>query len=258
MGSPAEGAPLSGSTPLYDKTFSTFAPLAALPVEESDRHYREVHAPFARRFLREMDQVVSYHTARATAELDLGGGWLQRPRAFRYITMRFLPGRTLELPEELHERIVQDHRSCLRDLRSFRVHEQVLLDRLSGQSGVSKHVIELERRADVTRDEADHHLDEQLKVLADQAHGAYGLRQLVVNRVQVEVETAPVDEPGQRPLRRPLPSTPAQAFLELYADHADWAEEWLSRPAVRGVVQDSWWGVARCYRVAEESGVDRR
>lgn len=249
---------MPGQAPSYDKTFSTFAPLAAQPVEASDRHYREVHAPFARRFLREMDQVVSYHTARATAELDLGGGWRQRPRAFRYITMRFLAGRSLELPEDLHERIVQDHRSCLRDLRSFRVHEQVLLDRLTGQTGVSKHVVELERRPDVGRDEADAYLDKQLQVLADEAHGAYGVRQLLVNRVETEAETAAVDEPGQRPLRRPLASTTAQAFVELYADHADWGEEWLARPAVRAVVQDSWWGHARCYRVAEECGVDRR
>ncbi|MCW2613534.1 MAG: hypothetical protein JWN08_528 [Frankiales bacterium] len=249
---------MTGQAPPYDKTLSTFAPLAALPTEESDRHYREVHAPFARRFLREMDQVVSYHTARATAELDLGGGWRQRPRAYRYIAMRFLPGRSLDLPEELHERIVQDHRSCLRDLRSFRVREQVLLDRLSGQTGLSKHVVELERRPATTPDEGDRHLDQQIEVLAEQAEGAFGLRQVLVDRVLGEAETEPVDEPGQRPLRRLLPSTAAQAFVEVYADHADWAEQWLARPAVRAVVQDPWWGVARCYRVSEECGLDKR
>lgn len=244
--------------PSYDKTFSTFAPLAALPVEESERHYRDVHTPFARRFLRELDQVVSYHTARATAELDLGGGWQQRPRAFRYIAMRFLPGRSLELPEELHERIVQDHRSCLRDLRSFRVREQVLLDRLWGQVGLSKHVVELERRPGTSPDEGRRHLREQLRVLAEQAVGAFGLRQVLVDHVLAEAETEPIDEPGQRPLRRLLPSTSTHAFIEIYADHADWAEEWLARPAVRAVVQDPWWGTARCYRVAEECGLDRR
>jgi hypothetical protein len=249
---------LPGQALPLDKTFSTFAPLAALPVEESDRHYREVHAPFARRFLREMDQVVSYHTARATAELDLGGGWRQRPRAFRYIAMRFLPGRSLELPEELHERIVQDHRSCLRDLRSFRVREQVLHDRLRGQTGLSKHVIELERRPGVPAEEGERYLDKQLAVLAEQAETAFGLRQVLVDHVFGEAETEPVDEPGQRPLRRLLPATTAQAFVEVYADHADWAEEWLARPEVRAVVQDPWWGVARCYRVAEECGLDRR
>lgn len=249
---------MPGQAPRYDKTFSTFSPLAAQPVEESDRHYREVHSPFARRFLREMEQVVSYHTARATAELDLAGGWRQRPRAFRYITMRFLPGRSLELPEELHERIVQDHRSCLRDLRSFRVREQVLLDRLSGQTGTSKHVVELERRAGTSPDEGDRYLDKQLEVLAEQAQGAFGLRQVLVDHVLGEAGTEPVDEPGQRPLRRLLPSTTAHAFVEVYADHADWAEEWLARPAVRAVVQDVWWGVARCYRVAEECGLDKR
>lgn len=173
------GRPLPGQAPSYDKTFATFAPLAALPVEESDRHYRLVHTPFARRFLREMDQVVSYHTARATAELDLGGGWQQRPRAFRYIAMRFLPGRTLELSDELHERLVQDHRSCLRDLRSFRVREQVLHDRLSGQVGLSKHVIELGRRPGTSPEEGTHHLAEQLTVLAEQAADALDRKSVV-------------------------------------------------------------------------------
>ncbi len=172
-----------------------------------------------------MDQVVSYHTARATAELDLGGGWRQRPRALRYVTTRFLPGLSLELPDELHERIVQDHRSCLRDLRSFLVREQVVLDRPTGQTGPSKHVVELERRPGTDREEADRYLDKQFEVLAGEADGAHGLRQLVVDHVEPEGETAPVDEPGQRPLRRPLPSTPAHAFVEIYAEHADWAEE---------------------------------
>lgn len=249
---------MPAEVPTYDKTFSTFAPLVALPVEESDRHYREVHAPFARGFLREMDQVVSYHTARATAELDLTGGWRQRPRAFRYIAMRYLLGRSLELPEELLERIVQDHRSCLRDLRSFPVREQVLLDRLSGQTGLSKHVVELERRPGTSPDEGARYLQKQITVLADQVGDSFGLRQVLVDHVIGEGETAPVDEPGQRPLGRLLASTTAQAFVEIYADHADWAEQWLARPAVRAVVRDPWWGVARCYRVVEECGLDKR
>ena len=81
---------------------------------------------------------------------------------------------------------------------------------------------------------------------------------MLVDHVLGEAETEPIDEPGQRPLRRLLPTTSAQAFVEVYADHADWAEEWLARPAVRAVVQDPRWGVARCYRVAEECGLDKR
>ena len=243
---------------LYDKTFSSFAPLASQPVEESDRHYREVHAPFARRFLREMEQVVSYHTGRVTAELDLGGGWRQRPRAFRFIVLRYLSGRSLELPEELHERIVQDHRSCLRDLRSFPVREQVVLDRLHGQTGLAKHVVQLERRSDTSAEEAARYLAKQVDVLAEQAQGAFGLRQVLVDHVLGEAETEAVDEPGQRPLRRLLPATPVQAFVEVYSDHTDWAREWFALPAVRAVVQDPWWGLVRVHEVAEECGLDKR
>lgn len=244
--------------PRWGKSISHFLPLAALPEEESDRHYREVHTPFARRLLRGAEQVVSYHTARVTAELDLAGGWRQRPRAFRFIVMRFLPGRSLEFPEVVHERIVQDHRNCLRELRSFPVREQVLLDRLSGQTSLVKYVLELDRRADTSQQAADEHLGEQLAGLVEQMDSAFGLRQVLVDHVEGEGATEAVDEPGQRPLGRLLPQTRRHAYVEVYADHPDWAQEWFAQPAVADVLRDPWWDTVRCYRVAEECGLDRR
>lgn len=249
---------MADDEPGWVKRIAHFLPLAALPAEESDRHYREVHTPFARRLLREAEQVVSYHTAKVTAELDLAGGWRQRPRAFRFIVMRFLPGRSLELPEDVHERIVQDHRSCLRELRSFAVSEQVLVDRLRGQTSLVKYVLELDRRADTSPADADRHLAERLAGLAEQVDRAFGLRQVLVDRVEGEAATEAVDEPGQRPLGRQLPDTRRHAFVEFYADHPEWAEEWFALPAVDRVLRDPWWERARCYRVAEECGLDRR
>lgn len=244
--------------PRWHKSVSRFQPLAARTVEECDRHYREVHTPFARRLLRGMEQVVSYHTARVTAQLDLAGGWRQRPQAFRFIVLRFLAGRSLEFPDDVHERIVQDHRNFLSDLRAFPVHEEVLVDRLQGQTSLVKYVVELDRRPETSPQDADEHLTAQLDVLLRQADRAFGLRQVLVDRVQGEAATEPVDEPGQRPLRRMLPETGTAAFVEIYADHPDWADEWFALPEVRSVLQDPWWRQARCYRVAEECGLDRR
>jgi hypothetical protein len=243
---------------LYDKSFSHFSPLRSLPAEESERHYRDVHAPFARRFLREMSQVVSYHTGRVTAELDLGGGWAQRPRGFRFIVLRYLSGRALELPEDLHERIAQDHRNFLRELRAFPVREQVLVDRLTGQTALEKYVVELDRPDGAAAAEAADRVRQLVDLMAEQSEGAFGLRQLLVNHVLGEGETVPIDEPGQRPLRQLLPQSTRQAVLEIYFDNHEWAEDWFRRPAVRGALLDPWWALARTSRVAEECGMDKR
>lgn len=243
---------------MHDKVFATFSPVAALGAEESDRHYREVHVPFAQRMLRAREQVVSYHPGRVTAELDLAGGWRQRPTGFRHIVLRFLPGRSLELDDVLHERLVQDHRRCLSDLRSFPVQEEVVVDRLRGQTSLVKHVVELDRPAGADAAAADDRLAQLVACLAAEAGGAFGFRQLLVDRVTGEGATEAVDEPGQRPLRRLLPSTERHAFVELYLDGDAWAQEYLARPGVREALQDPWWASTRVSRVDEECGMDRR
>ena len=240
-----------------DKTFAHFLPLASLGGQECDRHYREVHQPFARRMLRAQPQVLGYSTDRVRAERDLAGGWLARPRAFRYIAMRYESGRSLELPPEVRERIVQDHRRCLRELRSFRVREQVLVDRATGRSGLQKLVLELDRPTGVPAPVGEQRLAGWLDGLQRQADDAFGLRRVVVDHVLGEQATAPVDEPGQRPLGHLLPETRRQAFVEVWFDHLDWADEWLDRPAVAGALLDPFWTVL-VSAVQEECQLDQR
>ncbi|WP_433496594.1 hypothetical protein ACQP1K_16470 [Sphaerimonospora sp. CA-214678] len=246
----------SGGT--WDKTISHFLPASAVTPEEADRYYRRVHSRFARRFLREKSQVISYHVNRATAEYDLLGGWERRPRAFRYVVLRYLPGRGLEYSDDLRETVVADHRLFLRELRPFRVREEVLLDRLAGQTALEKYLFEFDRADGVDPAAAREHLDGGLNTLAEEASSAFGIRQILVDHVIAEQMTAPVDEPGQRPLPRTLPSTSRQAFLEVYFDQREWAEEFFARPSVRAVLQDRFWAAAHGYRVEEQCGLDRR
>jgi hypothetical protein len=241
-----------------DKTVSHFLPLSVVTAEEADRHYERVHTRFARQLLRQRAHVVSYHTARAVAQYDAAGGWAQRPRAFRFIVLRFLPGRGLELPDESRAAIVEDHRAFLRELRPFRVREEVLLDRLRGQTALEKYVFELDRPEGASREGAGAHLRARLRTLTDEAATAFGLRQLLVDHVLSEGATEAVDEPGQRSLPHALADTPRQAFLELYFDHREWAEEFFARAAVRAVLQDRYWQPIRGYRVVEKCGLDRR
>jgi len=241
-----------------DKTISIFQPLDASTPHEVDRHYRQVHTRFARNFLREMPQVMSYHISRAEAEFDLNGRWNQRPRAFRFIVMRFQPGRSLEAPDALRRAIVQDHRTFLRELRAFHVLEETVVDRLAGQTALQKYVFEFERPAEVSAEQAAAHIVQALGVLREQAGAAFGLRQVLVNHVLSEGEVAAVDEPDQRPTGQLLPSTTRQAFLECYFDQQEWAEDWFARPEVRAIVTDPFWALARGSRVDEQCGLDRR
>lgn len=239
------------------KNISHFLPVSTVPPEECDRHYTDVHSRFARGFMRAADDVVSYHINRAVAEYDLVGDWRQRPRAFRFIVLRTKDG-PLRLPPHLAAVVAEDHRAFLRELRSFPVEEVTVLDELRGQTSLVKYLFELDRHPDTDPADARRTLDAQTAALAEQANHALGLRLLVANHALGERETAPIDEPGQRPLATLLPQTTKQGFLELWFDQREWAEEWFRRPAVRELLQDPAWALCRGYRVEEECGIDRR
>jgi len=239
------------------KTISHFLPVSTLPIEECDRHYREVHTRFARRFMRDMDDVVSYHVNRATAEFDLVGDWRQRPRAFRFIVIRTRSG-PLRMAPELAAVLAEDHRGFLRELRNFPVEEQVVVDELRGQTALVKYLFEFDRPPGTHPAEARRMIDGTVAALAAEAGEALGLRLLLANHVLGEREAAPIDEPGQRALPTLLPETCKQAFLEFWFDQQEWAEEWFRRPEVSTALRDPAWALARGYRVDEECGLDRR
>jgi hypothetical protein len=240
------------------KSIAQFLPLTGQRPNASDRHYRRVHTPFARRTLREMPHVLSYHTDRARAELDLAGGWAQRPHAFRFVILRFEAGRSLEFPPEVRAQIAEDHRNFLRDFRGFVVDEHVVLDRLSGQTALVKYVVEYERADDADAAQAVARLEDALRAVAAHRPERFGLRQLLVNRVTAEAVAEPIDQPGQRTTDRVLPDTTKAAFVELYFDSRDRAEEWFAQPTVHDALFGGRWHLTRASRVSEECGFDRR
>lgn len=242
----------------WAKVVGRFDPLASLPLAECERHYTEVHFPFAQRQLRTMPHVVTYHTNRVTAELDLAGGWRQRPRAWRFVLLRFQPGRALGFPPDVAEAVAQDHRNVLSNLRSYQVREDVRLDRLTGQTALAKYLFEVDRDPAVPAQESADRLAAGIGRLRDLAADAYGLRLLTADWVLSERAATPIDEPGQRPSPVPLPSTDRLAYLELYADAEEWAEQWLATPDVRAVLRDPFFPSFAGYRVEERCGLDTR
>jgi len=244
--------------PAISKTIARFDPVSSRSPAECERHYAEVHTPYARRLLRDVDDVATYHTARAVAQYDITGGWRAKPAAWRFVVLRFPAGRGLRLPPQTREVIAQDHRNFLRDLRTCVVEERLLVDRRSGQTQHEHYLIELDRHPDADPGAAVRRVEGMVQGLLSEQSAAYGIRLVVLNMVQAELAAAAIDEPGQRSLGQPLPQTCKVAYLDFAFDHREWAEEWFARPAVRSLVQDPWFAVARGYRLEVESAIDKR
>lgn len=240
------------------KSIARFDPVTTHPVEESERHYREVHFPWAQRMLRERPQVLTYHTNRVLRQYDLRAAWNQRPTAWRFVLLTFEPGRGLELDGDTAELIARDHPNCLRNLRSCPVEETLLLDRRCGQTSLQKYLVELDRAPGVTADEADHRLDVLVDGLLGHLDRAFGARLVRRNRVLGEGATVPVVEEGQRGTGELRPETDKHAYLELYFDDTAWGDELFARTEVRALLRDRCFSTLETYHVEERCGLDRR
>ena len=204
-----------------------------------------------------MPSLVSYHTDRAVAQADVNGGWGQRPRAWRFVVLRFAPGETLAFTPEQNEMVAQDHVNCLYRLRSCEVQETVLLDRLDGQLALSKFMIEADRHATADPVQAW----EVFAALAERTlaamQDAFGARRLIVNRVVNEVECAALDVEGQRPIGV-LEDTSRLGYIEAYFDHHRWGEHALGVLAAEGALRDRALVDANLLRVEELTPLDMR
>ncbi len=127
------------------KSIGRFDPTPSRTLEECERHYTRVHVRMAQDLLRPVPSLLSYHTNRAVAQADVNGGWNQRPRAWRFVVLRFTPGATLVFTPQQNEMVAQDHVNCLYRLRQGDVDEHVLLDRLDRQLALAKFMIEADR-----------------------------------------------------------------------------------------------------------------
>lgn len=238
------------------KMISRFDPASRHPLAEAERHYATVHFPFAQALLASMPQIRSYHVNRVTRQLDLAGGWAQRPLAWRFVVLTFRPGRSLEFDTQTTDRIAQDHTNFLRRLRSTVVAESVPVDRLAGQTALRKYLIEIDRPAKPTED-TDRHLASLEAIVADEAANAFGVRQVRCNRVVVELAAEPVEEEGQRSTDRPLADTDKLGYIEIYADDDRWGDALFGAPRVLAALRQA---TLRChaYAIEERCGLDRR
>jgi hypothetical protein len=222
------------------KHFSRFDATPSRSPEECERHYTTVHVRMAQEALRPMPSFLSYHTNRAVAQADITGGWKQRPRAWRFVVLRFKPGETLAFSPAQNEMVAQDHVNCLYRLRSCDAEETVLFDGIRGQTALAKFMLEADRPASVDPEQAWGSFTELADRVRSAMDGAFGARALFLNRVLNEVECEPIDVEGQRPIGI-LDETTRVGYLEAYFDHRRWGEEALSvlaRDGALGRVRD--------------------
>jgi len=237
------------------KVIGRFDPTPSRTPEECERHYTEVHVRMAQELLRPMPTLLSYYTDRAVAQADVNGGWRQRPRAWRFVVLRFTPGETLAFTPEQSEMVAQDHVNCLCRLRSCEVEEDVLLDRLNSQLALAKFMIEADRAPGVGADAAWTSLRELAGRIQRTMDGAFGARRLIVNRVLNEVECEPLDAEGQRPIGL-LEDTTRLGYIEAYFDHPRWGEETLGAFAAGGALADPRLVDVNLLRVEEQAPLD--
>jgi hypothetical protein len=240
------------------KHFSRFEQTPSRSPEECERHYTQVHVHMAQELLRPMPSLLSYHTNRAVAQADVNGGWGQRPRAWRFAVLRFAPGETLAFSPEQNEMVARDHVNCLYRLRSCDAEETVLFERLGGQTALAKFMLEADRPASVSSEVAWRSFTSLAERVLAVMDGAFGARALYLSRVVNEVECAPLDVEGQRPVGV-LDETTRVGYLEAYFDHRRWGEEALgvlARDGGLGRVPDL--VDVNLLRIEEEAALDAR
>ncbi|MDT9591637.1 hypothetical protein RDV89_01065 [Nocardioides zeae] len=250
---------MSATTPAASKRILQFQPSALRPREESERHYLEVHSPWAVRVFRDHPGLLAYHTNLVLGQWDIDGGFRRVPDLWRYATMRFGPEGG-EFSASVGRMLAHDHQNFLRDLRRFDVTETVVLDRGTGQLSSDKYVVVVDRPERLDPRAAATALEELVARVADAFAEQYGARRLVDNRVLREGENVALAEPGQKPTGRTVEGSRRMAYLELYLDHQVWGEELFAGPALRGLLEDSPFAPdsVTAYHLAERAPHDRR
>jgi hypothetical protein len=218
------------------KSISRFLPTPSRTPEECERHYTEVHVRMAQNVLRPMPALVSYHVDRAVAQADVTGGWAQRPRAWRFVVLRFAPGEALAFSPDENEMVAQDHVNCLYRLRHSDLEESVLLDRRDGQLALAKFLLEADRAPGASAEDGWAAFTAIADRICSEMGSAFGARLLILNRVLNEVECEPVDVEGQRPIGL-LDETTRVGYLEIYFDHARWGREALGELVGQGLLR---------------------
>jgi hypothetical protein len=237
------------------KVIGKFDPVSNRTFEEAERHYMEVHTQFARKMFRDHGPTVErYVINRAMRQYSVAGHFDQKPRAWRWVINHlgdeFLPERMLPL-------IWRDHTNVLKNIRACQVEETIVASRLNGQTSTVKFLVEHDRRAGQSVEEAKEFYEGQfLPTLTPLLEDALGFRLFGSNAVQAEAETEDSEEEAQI-MTGGFRETNKYAYDEIWFDNEEWADSLFSRPEVYELLQFGPLDTS-AYLIDENTGIDRR
>jgi hypothetical protein len=172
------------------KIIGKFDPVTNRTFDEAEQHYVGVHTQFARRMFRDHAPTVSrYAINRALRQYSVAGQFNQKPRAWRLVICH-VDAEEL-LPERMLPLIWRDHTNTQKGIRACMVEEQVVADRLNGQTSTVKFLVEHDRQPGQSVEQADAFYDGRyLPAITPLLRDALGFRLFVSNRVKEEADVA--------------------------------------------------------------------
>jgi len=226
-----------------------------------DSHYLGAHVPFIVEMMESTGIARSYKTAKACAQRDLNGTWLQRPEIWRGVAIEVsVPEEGGSMPESSRLAIEEDHRRFLRNLRTYVCRETVMFEDLGGRPATTKFVLEVGARAGRFATAAER-VERFTEELSDHLDPATGIALAVADRVRRQEKARAIDEPGQGFTPGEFLDEPdAAAFYELYFVTRRAGEQFFERlsPCLSALAEEPAVGPIRSYRLAEECQVERR
>lgn len=244
------------------KRIDRFDPAADRGLEESERHYLEVHHPFARSiFRREDSRVKRYVANRALRQYDVNGNFKKEPDAWRFVLEEVdddLEDAVAWLPEWVRETIWTDHLNCISNIRAYDVEPTVVHDYRTDQTALVKVLFQYERNSDESSDSSnDYYESDILPLLKSRLEDAFGFRLFITNKVLRQTDVEDLSEEGQVIAPTYRDQTECLRFDEFWFDNVDWAHEFFHAPEVRDHVQGARFGTVSGYLVEERCGVDK-
>jgi hypothetical protein len=246
-------------------TLARFDPLGTQDPELSEAHYREVHVRLAAELLGSVPTIRQYSTYLVRRQYDATWRWHKHPTAWRFASQILEPSSVVQegsaptaFPEEVRQRLAQDHRNCLRHLRRFDVEDEVLLDLQSGQLSTQRYLVEFERGPNASAESMRLKFHDIGQSLASLAADTPGFRLLVRRGVISEAETGRLDDEGQILTGRLLASTTMVGYLDLVFDNQYAAEQFFVRDRVRAELRCDQFASIEAYELDEVVGYDKR
>lgn len=203
-----------------------------------------------------------YTLNRALAQYDINGCFHKRPDMWRVVTIDLSEDAEelspVWMPPNEMATIWADHSEFLSGLEGFEVSDEIVGNRLTGQTITVKYLF----RHDAT--EGEHiataragYEDHVMPELVGLFYNAFGARLFTSNVVQRQFETAAITEPSQVFTGRYLEKSDVIAFDEIYFDNVAWAQEFFGATEVRSLLHSTSLR-SRGYLVEERCGVDMR